>query len=363
MYITHPIIHTNKNTTYQATSRVAFYGAKNSDTFYKSATIAEKGYRNIEFIGRKLINKIASLFNGKFFKELNETLSKIKNESCDYIRIQANAGRLLAKDLEIEINLESQRLENIAKDNSARIFIMNHDSQRKDPKMLTFFNTLLNDAYLVLGKGESCPRTKIILNEDILLSLNETQREVYEKMGAVGIDASIFGANGKKNAKALVPLIRDFLQDKVNIFIFPEGKLAVFSNKKLIDKFQTGVADIVYTLLSRKESVKVTPLGFAYNKKNSKLSSLHIGEDIIFKKQGEHVSASKGNITNNSGSVLIDFFGNNTEKLIAEKDIPVKGKANVSYIAGILCENLNICISEARKALPNKPLNEGVQYL
>ncbi len=363
MIISNPIIHTKMNKPYQATNSVAFCAVHNVDRFTKNAALAEKGYRNMEFWGRKLLNKFAELFNGKIFKDIHSKIAMLKNESSEYIQAQANAGRMLASKMEVEINLESGRLQNIAKDNSARIFIMNHDSQKHDPKSLLFFNTLLNDEYVALGKGETCPRAKIILNEDILLSLSDVQRDVYEKLGAVGIDASVFLPDGKKNAKALVPLIRDFLQDKVNIFIFPEGKMAVFSGKKLIDKFQTGIADIVYTLLSKKESVKVTPLGFAYGKKNPLLSSLHIGEDIVFKKVGDNVSVTRANITSNASSPLRDFFGNEPVKLIQEQGIPVNGKENTSYIAGVLCENLNVCVLEAKKVLPKTSLGESVQLL
>ena len=168
--------------------------------------------------------------------------------------------------------------------------------------------------------------------------------------------------DSKKNARVLVPLIRDFIQDKVNIFIFPEGKLAVFSKKKLSDKFQTGIADIVYTLLSKKESVKVTPLGFAYNKKKSSLSSIHIGEDVVFKKVGENISVSKGNISPNTNSPLNEFFGNESEKLIQEQGIPIKGKDNIDYIAGVLCENLDICVNNAKNTIPKNSLADEVIY-
>ena len=143
MIISNPIIHTKMNKPYQATNSVAFCAVHNVDRFTKNAALVEKGYRNMEFWGRKLLNKFAELFNGKFFKDIHSKIAMLKNESSEYIQAQANAGRMLANKMEVEINLESGRLQNIAKDNSARIFIMNHDSQKHDPKSLLFFNTLL----------------------------------------------------------------------------------------------------------------------------------------------------------------------------------------------------------------------------
>ena len=54
---------------------------------------------------------------------------------------------------------------------------------------------------------------------------------------------------------------------------------------------------------------------------------------------------------------------NEQEKLIQEQGVPVKGKENTSYIAGVLCENLNVCVLEAKKVLPKTSLGESVQLL
>ena len=45
---------------------------------------------------------------------------------------------------------------------------------------------------------------------------------------------------------------------------------------------------------------------------------------------------------------------------LTEKGVPVSGKESPSYIAGVLCENLQICKEEAKKSLPKTSLGLDV---
>jgi len=328
------------------------------------AASAEKGVRGVELMGRKLLNKFSGIFNKTQKDLMYKEFCDADESSEKYIEKIVKASRFFAKGKEVEINLESNRIAELANSKDPCIFIMNHDNQTHDPEMLGIFNMLLNTAYIEAGKASSCPRPKIILNEDILLSMDSKTRKIFEKLGAVGVDASLCSADGLKNGKKLLPTMKDFINDKANIFIFPEGKLAGTKHTKLEDRFQTGVAEMVYKFAQKKEQVKVVPLGFSYNKKSKNLlSSIHIGEPVFFKKSGDNVLTTNGNIMNSefASKDYINFFkkqSNEDFATLTEQGVPVSGKELPKYIAGVLCENLQICTAEAKKALPKKSFGD-----
>ena len=311
---------------------------------------------------RKLINKVNDFFSKKQNNEIYNELIKVDTKSPEYITSLSKVSRLLSTRNEIEINLESGRIQNIVRTGKPHIFIMNHDNQAKDPKMLAFFNTLLNEEYIKTGQAKTCPRPRIILNEDILLSMNKQNRQIFEKLGAVPIDASIYSADKKSNSKQFFKLMREFLKGEVNIFIFPEGKKSAYKNIPLQEKFQQGVAEMVTKLADKLPEVNVTPIGFAYNKKlNSAGDSLYIGKTIKFKKDGDSLIATSGNVSSNfARQNYKDYFSGVDEMPIMEKSVTVKGKELPEYVAGILCENLRICKEEAKLQLPKKSMGENI---
>lgn len=329
----------------------------------KSAVYAEKTVRSVEFAGRSIVDKISSLFTRKKTNALYEEVSKIDTKSPDYITTISKLSRRFGTKRDIELNIESGRVEKIAASGKPHIFIMNHDNQSQDPEMLMFFNTLLNDEYIRTGQAATCPRPKIVLNEDILRSKNKKQQEIFLKIGAVPIDASIHGADRKTNTKQFISLIRGFIKGEANIFIFPEGKNSIFKNAPLESKFQLGVGEIIAKIADKVPEVNVTPLGFAYNKGKLKSAgdSIHIGKTVVFKKNGENMLVSNGNIS--SGFAQKDykeFFGSDDITTITDKSVPVKGRELPAYISGVLCENLRICKEEAKAALPKKSSGETV---
>lgn len=314
----------------------------------------EKTSRKIEFMGRVIFNKIAGLFNKNKNKELYNEFLVTDTKSPEYIDVLSRVSRQYLGKKNLEVNFENNRITNLAKSGKPHIFIMNHDSQAKDPQMLAAFNTLLNDEYLALGLAKTCPRPRIILNEDILLSMNERNRNIFEKMGSVGIDASIHDADTKGNTKKFIKLMREFLKGEVNIFIFPEGKNSINKSRSLAEKFQLGVAEMVARLTGRVPEVNVTPLGFAYGKK-SQVDGIHIGKTIKFRKEGDNIVSSVGNIGSEFASEgYKNFFKNRSEAILTEKGVPVKGKEQAEYIGGVLCENLRICKEEAKKSISNQ---------
>lgn len=326
----------------------------------KFITLGEESYMSAEFFGRRVFSRIADIFernNDPIYKELLEA----DVNSSNYIEALSRVSRLFSNRKVIDINIEDNRLSQIATSGKPHIFIMNHDQQLKDPKMLAFFNTLLNDEYLRTNQALTCPRPKIILNEDIVLSMNEQKRNLYLKMGAIPIDARIYAPNSRNNATVIIKLMKQFLEGKANIFIFPEGKLSKYKYLPLVKKFQTGIAEIVTKLSRNTDEVRVTPLGFAYSNKKSVPDSIYIGETIKFKKDGENLYASRGNVSSPfAGDTYKRFFADKEEAVITSNSTPVTGKEQGNYVAGILCENLRICKAEAKAALEKKNISNSI---
>lgn len=317
----------------------------------------EKRYQKIEYIMRVIANRFINLFETKKQKELIKNIAEIKPQSNDLYLLQSETiSRIFGKDKIIDVNIEDKILEKAAQNGCAHIFIMNHSNQRLDPSMLAVVSTLLSKAYRQEGKTYSFPLPKIILNQDILKTMNPIKRKAFEKCGAVGVDANIFCTDKKVNAEALLPIIKDFIKDKVNIFIFPEGKLSVFKDIEFDNRFQIGIAELINKALKIKKEVKVIPLGFAYGKKGNKLTGIEIGEPVIFKREGEKTTSTSGSILKSEfgKDAFKNFFEkhkNETDVVITENGIPVKPDDAPAFIKGILAENLDICSKEAQKRI------------
>lgn len=355
------------NASISISSNLAF-GNKISVSHNNVNRLIEIIFKNIDLLKRKFNNRINDKKQIEKLKTYYEKLMVIDENSPEYIKQFYLYSRNYGKGKEVEINLESRRISDIVKSNDACIFIMNHDDRKIDPAMLGIFNTLLNAAYLKSGKASSCPRPRIIINEDILLAMDGTRRAILEKFGVVGIDASLFTTNGMGNAKRLLQVMKDFVHDKAHIFIFPEGKMAAFKDLDLEYKFQTGVGQMVDKLTKTKKSVKIVPVSFAYNSELKQfLGSIHIGEPIYFKRNSDGVFVTKGNVDSDFAlQNYVDFFQNIPNegfKIITDKGKPVVGKELPNYIAGVLCENLRICTEEAKKQLPQESLGDKVMKI
>lgn len=317
--------------------------------------ILERTNRKLfEYPIRVGLSWLVNLFNSRKINAAYELLAKIDDTSPRYMEIMFRLGKQMAKAKPVEINVESERLIDIAQSDEACIFIMNHSKQWQDPRLLGFFNGLLAREYILMGKARTCPRPKILINEDILTSREPKSRVIMEKLGAVGIDASLFGANERKSSRSLISVMKAFIEDKAHLFIFPEGKMGVFKNLELEYKFQTGTAEMVDKIARRKKRIKVVPLGFGYQ---GNLASIHIGQPVYFQRDGEHILTTRGNVDSLfASSDYKDFFGQGTLdsdafKTITSQGVPVEGRDLPDYIAGVLCENLRICVEEAKQAI------------
>lgn len=327
--------------------------------------VSENILSSLAIIKRFMHNKFLNKGKSQQLEKFYYNLLSIDYNSSRYIKILHNYARKYAKNREVEINLESRRLLDIVNSDEACIFIMSHDDGKKDVPMLGVLYTLLTGAYINSGKGDRCPRPKIIVNEDILSAMNGTLRSVYKLLGAVGINAKLFSMGKRKNANVMRNLIDEFNKDKSHIFVFPEGKMGMFQDLDLKDKFQAGVGGIVNKAAQNKKHVKVVPVGFAYNYETKNfLGSIYIGEPVYFMAQDKQMLVNRANIDLEHASLgYKKFFCLENEnydsfKTITTSGVPVTGRELGNYIAGILCENLRICKAKAQQQLPKIPLND-----
>lgn len=314
-----------------------------------------KTTRGAEYAMRVIGNKFADLFQPKIAREITKNIAALTPKQDKVFLAQlAEIGRLYATKKVIDVNIEDKVLEQIAKTGDSTIFIMNHSNQTEDPQLLAVLNTLLAEAYKEAGI-EKFPLPKIILNEEILKTMNATKRKAFENFGAVGIDASITGGNKSSNTKAFFPLIKDFIRNKCNIFIFPEGRLAIRKDLNLHGRFQTGVANMINKILGVKKEVTVVPVGFAYGKGEQKdVTAMNIGTPIIVKRLGEATTVTRGDIERKPDSCLFKFFDKHKDKTditITSGGQPVPQSDVVEYLKTILCENLEINSSLAESKL------------
>lgn len=326
---------------------------------------SEKGFQKFEYAFRIIANRFADLFESKQTKIITKNIAQIAPESNEkYLAQLEEISRYFSSKKVIDVNTEDKILEKIADDDNSVIFIMNHSSQRQDPSMLAVLSTLLTQAYKNAGKDKNFPIPKIILNQDILKTMNPTKRKAFENIGAVGIDANIYSGNKGVNARAFLPLIKDFIRNKSNIFIFPEGKLAIRKDLDFDSRFQIGVAELINKVLEIKKKVTVVSVGFAYGKGDNKvLTGMHIGEPIKFRRDGENTTTTCGNILKSEFGLdeyknFFKKFNDQTDVAITDKGIPVEKNHITAYIKSILSENLEICSKEAQKQI-ERPLEES----
>lgn len=328
-----------------------------------SQACSVKTERGVEYTMRVLGNRFSDLFQTKAVKEITRNIAALTpKQNKEFLAQLAEIGRLYATQKVIDVNVEDGILEQLAQKGDSTIFIMNHSNQSEDPQMLAVLNTLLAEAYKGVG-AEAFPLPKIILNEDILKTMNPTKRKAFENFGAVGIDASVEGGDKGANARAFYPLIKDFIRNKCNIFIFPEGRLAVRKDLDLHGRFQTGVANIINKILGVKKEVRVVPVGFAYGQGKQKgLNAMQIGTPILVKRNTDGATTvTKGDIEKDTESCLYNFFEKRKDSVdvaITSGGVPVVQTEVPKYLKTILCENLEINSNMAQKRL-EEPLDES----
>lgn len=343
------------------------FGAYMPERFYRCA---EKCTFKVERAERRIVNSLRNFIiklYSKLFKapkgigDNKKKLGWLTREEAEYIkwcpelhsRKIYEISKMMCAGKEIEINIENEELQNIVNSGESCIFIMNHDRQKEDPKLFSFFNALLTREYISSSKDGHYPKSKILINKDILDTSNENKRIYADVMGAIGIDSGIHCANKFANGKILMPIVQELIEDKTNLFIFPEGRMSLFMKTSPQWKFQSGIADIIKTVAKRKNQIKVVPLGFAYN---NNIGGINIGTPIYFKKSGNNIVFKPGDVEpvlqdkNYTDFIQTSDSVDGWFKITENGDaVPIKDCGE--YIAGILCESLTLSKKRAAESI------------
>lgn len=287
----------------------------------------------------------------------NNAYKRINVNTADYIKYIYRLSKTLCRQV-YEVNVESGALQNLVLSKEPAIFIMNHTKkQPKDIDSIIFFNALLYREYLYHKAGDSCPRSKIMTGRGFL-KRSPGGGEKLQWLGAVPISTSLTKDSKNENAMVLKNLIHDYVEDKINIYAFPEGALASLTFLPSNYKFQPGVSSIVKKAAENKSRVKVVPIGFAHN---AKTSAIHIGEPVYFRKTDQGYYATKGNCHSKYfDKSLSKFYDGAEEAIITENGVPVTSDKIIPFISGILLKNLECCSKEAKHDLHNSVPKEYI---
>lgn len=290
-------------------------------------------------------------------KSVNTAYKSIDVNSADFIKYVFKKIKNMC-NRPFEINVESGKIMDIVNSNEPHIFIMNHTRQQpKDINGAMFFNSLLYREYIYQNKANDCPRSKVFAGEGFL-KRSKMPNEL-EFMGVIPINAKAENKNAKeKNRETIQNIVDELSEGKINFFIYPEGAMAIVPFLPLKYKFQPGVSAIIKRVLEKRDSIDVIPLTFAHDKIGS---AIHIGEAVKFSKKNGQYYTNKGN----SDSKFFDkkfenFYKDKDEILLTNNGQPVKTDDVVPFISGVLSENLDCCIKEAKNDLKH---SNGKVYL
>ena len=290
-------------------------------------------------------------------KSVNTAYKSIDVNSADFIKYVFKKIKNMCNS-PFEINVESGKIMDIVNSNEPHIFIMNHTRQQpKDINGAMFFNSLLYREYIYQNKANDCPRSKVFAGEGFLKRSN--MPDELEFMGVIPINAKAENKNAKeKNRETIQNIVNELSEGKINFFIYPEGAMAIVPFLPLRYKFQPGVSTIIKRVLEKRDSIDVIPLTFAHDKTGS---AIHIGEAVKFSKKNGQYYTNKGN----SDSKFFDkkfenFYKDKDEILLTNNGQPVKTDDVVPFISGVLSENLDCCIKEAKNDLKH---SNGKVYL
>ena len=292
---------------------------KNPDNSQLKSKILKKSFVAANKL-RSVASKILMFENIKSFYKTFQLLRKLNPSSPNYIEEWAKLGNSIHNKY-INMNIESGRIEEIAKSNDSVVFILNHDNVERDKFIYPIFNSFLNYAYSAFGKQKDCPRPNIIVSKNFFQIAGNRFKHIYHKMGLIPVDASMTDRNFEKNISPVRQLISRFSDNKCNIFIFPEGNNSVYKNRTLKEKFQPGIAKMIDKILDSKSSVNVVPLGLSYNSAKDSMGSVHIGSTLTFNKISENI-----------------YFMRDSGKL--ENIGKLGNRSTVKNIMQILCSNL-----------------------
>lgn len=244
-------------------------------------------------LSRKIADKIFFVSQRNAIKNLNKNFVNINPESAEYIEELAQVGNSMGKQFVIT-NIEDKPLKDLSKSKNAAIFVMNHPNYHKDKFTYMILNSMLNKMYVEEGRQATCPRPKIIVSRNMLKLLGKKVGNIYKHLGLTEVDASLGKRDNAFNAKSMRKLMREFVQNKSNIFIFPEGNNSAFKDKCLEEKLQSGIGEFVKTALKIKGKVRIIPVGIKYTEEKNSFGNIFIGKPIHLKEEGKDIIYTEG---------------------------------------------------------------------
>ena len=154
--------------------------------------------------------------------------------------------------------------------------------------------------YVNQGLQETCPRPKIIVSRNMLKIICRENGNIYKHLGLTEVDASLDNRDTRANISSMKHLLQEFVDNKSNIFIFPEGNNSEYQDKQFSERMQPGVAEFIKMATSMKKNVRVVPVGIFYANDRNSLGNIFIGAPINYKKIAKKVLEVKThNLTRN----------------------------------------------------------------
>lgn len=280
---------------------------------------------------RTVASKFLALSNFRNFIKSGKLINNLDVNSPQYVEEWAKIGNSV-NDKFLNINIEDGIIEKLAQAKDSSIFILNHDNFERDKFIYPIFNSFLNYGYAAMGRQNDCPRPAIVVSKNFFKLVGDKFKKLYQKMGLIPVDASLSAPDTRSNFSPMMGLVSKFARNKVNIFIFPEGNNSIYKHKSLQEKFQQGIARMIIASLYRKSSVRVVPLGLAYDTKPNNMGSVFIENPINFVKSGKFLHC-----TTEDGKILMQCN--------------LSDKALIPKIVQILCRNLQQGIEKSKAEL------------
>ncbi len=302
--------------------------------------------------------RIRRTLNARFYSAHRSTIEQwarrvksLRESSPLYVPTVLEAATFFFGGGQYEINTESGRLKAIVDRGEPCVFVLNHQNPVADAKALHALIKALYETYAQAGRLETCPRPKILVNQAILKGHAPKVQQIMEKLGAIGIDASVTPTpdRARENSRVLRPLITQFRQNQAHVFLFPEGKRGWLARWRPEEsQVQPGVAKLIQLLLNRTGRVHVVPVGLAYpNRTHSVDGSIYVGEPIrLDAKPGEEAWWTPGNISAQTHPELAS-----TVTPESRFPLPSASEKRTQALLRIVQDNMAICAENAHRQI------------
>lgn len=311
-------------------------------------------------------SEAAKQMQEKFGKDIDELHTQAAKSQSPAERLDdiIRLNEFLAKGMNMEINSESGILDELAKSDTATIFIANHNHVPYDISLAFGTVAELYKGYKTNGRTEDYPTPSFMINKVVPDTLPSKLKEVFTSLESLGVDATPYPTkeSAAYNNAPMKPVTEGFAQDKTNLFLFPEGTRTAYNGRMpLEERFQYGVAKLVQDAVQKKGRVRVVSLGIDYE---NNLGVVNVGNPIYFEKDGDGIKVTGGNITPDTEAAQSNSFYRKLSTLAEGEGLTIchQGKAVKMQddksskflsrlIAGILCTDMDISAKNATKTM------------